>query len=215
MNKVYGVALSPYVRKVLFALEYKDADYQLEMTLPFQTPSAYKRINPLRKIPGFEDDYLTLPESSVICQYLDEKYPHNSYYPRDFREKARALWFENFADNHLSDVLLPFWVQRKVMPLLFGRAGEERLVRRAEKQVPAVASLLEKELGTAGFLFADGLMLCDVAIAGMFKHASYAGFDICPVSYPRLAAYLERVWHTPAFATRLADEKAMLAMFEL
>lgn len=215
MNKVYGVALSPYVRKVLFALEYKEADYHLEMTLPFQTPAAYRDIHPLRKIPGFTDEYLSLPESGIICQYLDEKYPHNSYYPRDFRDRARALWFENYADTRLAEVLLPFWVQRKVMPLLFGRAGEQRLIARAEKQLPSVARYLEQELGSAGFLFADGLMLCDVAVAGMFKQAAYAGHQLCPVSYPRLTAYLQRVWHTPAFTKRLQDEKAMMAMFDM
>ena len=78
MNKVYGVELSPYVRKVLFALESKDQAYELELTLPFKIADSYFSKHPLGKVPCFEDEYVTLPDSSIICDYLDQKYPNST-----------------------------------------------------------------------------------------------------------------------------------------
>lgn len=213
MNTVYGVALSPYVRKVLWALEFKQAEYRVETVVPFQAPSSHFQRHPQGKVPCLEDEYVLLPDSAVICQYVDEKYPGNSYYPRDFREKARALWLEKFADTALAEVFLMFWLQRQVRPVLLNKPCDESAIQRAQRKAPALTAYLEQQLNSEGFLFAEGPMLCDMAIAGIFRHAAYAGFHVDGGQYPRLACYLERVWQTPLFTARLREEADMLAMF--
>ncbi|MNJ64433.1 Stringent starvation protein A [compost metagenome] len=71
---VYGAPLSPFVRKVRLCLLEKALDYQLEMVMPFNPPDWYLQLNPLGRIPALRDGDLTLADSSVICQYLEDAY---------------------------------------------------------------------------------------------------------------------------------------------
>ncbi|WP_445937797.1 glutathione S-transferase family protein, partial [Pseudomonas sp.] len=76
---VYGAPLSPFVRKVRLFLAEKNLDYQLEIILPFgQKPSWFRELSPLGRIPALKDGDVTLADSSVICQYLDDKHPEHS-----------------------------------------------------------------------------------------------------------------------------------------
>jgi glutathione S-transferase len=73
MIKIYGVPLSPFVRKALLALEYKGLDYENEPTFPGDESPAFRAISPLGKIPVLEHDGFTVPDTSVICRYLDRR----------------------------------------------------------------------------------------------------------------------------------------------
>ncbi|WP_257265790.1 glutathione S-transferase family protein [Endozoicomonas sp. ONNA2] len=81
MSKLYGVPLSPMVRKVLLALEIKQIDYQLVPVTPFMKPEGFEKISPLKKIPAWQDDKVTLADSTVICEYLEDRYPKQALYP--------------------------------------------------------------------------------------------------------------------------------------
>src|SRR4026208_1613599 len=101
MAKVYGVNLSPYVRKVRIVLAEKNVPYELDPVIPVNVSPEYKKISPLGKIPAFEDGGRYLPDSSVICAYPERKPPTPPLYPSDPYEYGRALWFEEYADTAL------------------------------------------------------------------------------------------------------------------
>ena len=58
-------------------------------------------ISPLKRIPVLRDtdrpEPNTLPNSSIICDYLEHKYPKPALYPADAFERAKALWYEEYA----------------------------------------------------------------------------------------------------------------------
>ncbi|CAA0121935.1 putative GST-like protein YibF [BD1-7 clade bacterium] len=210
MNKIYGVPLSPYVRKVLFTLEHKNINYTLQPVLPFRCNEDYSRLHPLKKVPCFEDEYITLPDSSIICGYLDHKYPQSSVYPSDFREAAKARWLEEYADTAVAEVMLAYQFERIVKPTLRKVTDEDKVTHARVHQAPAVCRYLEDQLRASGYLFADGLLLCDIAVAGMFLTGRYGGFVVCAHTYPKLEAYLDRVWRSEAMQLRIAQEKPIL-----
>lgn len=78
---IIGSYLSPYVRKVLVLLELKGIAYRIDPIVPFFGDEAFERLSPLRQIPVLVDGDLVLNDSSVICQYLEERYPQPSLYP--------------------------------------------------------------------------------------------------------------------------------------
>ena len=90
MIKVYGVHGPPYVRKVFIALDIKDVPYEIVRQMPFSEDAEYLKINPLGKIPSLVDGDLTLCDSKVICQYLDDAYPEPWLYPTRPNDWARA-----------------------------------------------------------------------------------------------------------------------------
>jgi len=117
MIKVHGVHGSPYVRKVFIALDIKDVPYEIVRQMPFSEDAEYLKINPLGKIPSLVDGDLTLCDSKVICQYLDDAYPEPRLYPTRPNDWAMALWYEdrrvvvcpNWQPVYSSSVLCALW----------------------------------------------------------------------------------------------------------
>ena len=113
--------------------------------------------------------------------------------------RARALWFEEYADSRLGDVIIwDYFYQKVVHPLVWGEPGDAKRIERAEAEaIPAECDFLEREVPGDGFLFGD-IGLADFAVASFFRNAEYAGFSPDPERWPKLAAYVERVLAHPA-----------------
>src|SRR5262245_42100175 len=96
--RIIGSYLSPYVRKVLVVLHEKGVPYEVDPIIPFFGDDRFSALSPLRRIPVLIDDQVTLCDSSVICQYLEERYPEPALYPASIADRARARWLEEYAD---------------------------------------------------------------------------------------------------------------------
>jgi len=86
---IIGSYLSPYVRKVLVSLHCKQIPYEIDPIVPFFGNDRFSELSPVRRIPVLIDDRVTLCDSSVICQYLEDRHPEPSLYPRDVADRAR------------------------------------------------------------------------------------------------------------------------------
>ena len=103
--RIIGSYLSPYVRKVLVCLHLKGVPYEIDPIVPFMGGDRFSTLSPLRRVPVLVDDGVTLADSTVICQYLEDRHPQPAVYPRDVADRARARWLEEFADTRMGDVL--------------------------------------------------------------------------------------------------------------
>ena len=83
MPTLLGVLASPYVRKVQVVLNTKGIHYTLNPIVPFGKKSELLSLNSLGKIPVYQNDEVTLGDSSVICAYLEKNHPDTSLYPTD------------------------------------------------------------------------------------------------------------------------------------
>ncbi len=90
--KIIGSYLSPYVRTILVLLHLKGVAYEIDPIVPFFGDERFSAMSPLRRIPVLIDDGVTLSDSSVIAQYLEERYPQPALYPADIGERARARY---------------------------------------------------------------------------------------------------------------------------
>src|SRR4030095_15176457 len=104
--RIIGRYVSPYVRKVLVVLDLKGIPFEIDPIIPFMGDDRFSRLSPVRRIPVLIDDRVTLPDSSVICQYLEDRYPEPALYPRDVADRARARWLEEFAGTRMGDVFI-------------------------------------------------------------------------------------------------------------
>jgi glutathione S-transferase len=113
---VYGVPLSPFVRKLRLCLAEKGLDYQLEIVLPFDQPHWFRNINPLGRIPAIKDGDLVLADSSVICQYIEDK--HRDLTPllgQNAEQHAKVRWLEKYADYELAPLTTFIIFQHRVI----------------------------------------------------------------------------------------------------
>ena len=131
MIRIIGSYLSPYVRKVLVALELKGLPYEIDPIVPFMGDERFSRLSPLRRIPVLIDGDLSLCDSSVICAYLDEAYPERPLLPSDPKDRARARWLEEYADTRLADVLIwGLFNETMIAPAVWGRAPDPEKIAR-------------------------------------------------------------------------------------
>jgi glutathione S-transferase len=209
---IVGSYLSPYVRKVLACLEVKGMGYEVDHIVPFFGDDRFSRLSPLRRIPVLVDGDLVLSDSSVICQYLEDKQPDPAVFPRDIADRARARWLEEFADTRMGDVFIwRFFNQIAIRPSVWGEKGDRELVDRTLKEeVPAVLDYLESEAPAEGFRFGSTLSVADIAIAAFFRNAGWVRFQIDTGRWPKSAAWVVRVLTTPPLAKLAKIEDAVL-----
>ena len=118
MLKVHGVHGSPFVRKVLIALELKGLDYEMVPQMPFTGDEEYKKLNPLGKIPTLVDGDLTLGDSKVICRYLEAAYPEVPVYPNTLQDQPMADGYDDFSSGPVAELAAGIFVQRLQQLLL-------------------------------------------------------------------------------------------------
>jgi glutathione S-transferase len=204
---IIGSFVSPYVRKVLAALNLKGLAYRVDPITPFFGNAEFERLSPLRRIPVLIDGDFHASDSSVICAYLDEAYEGHALFPSDPKARARARWLEEFADSRLGDVFIwSFFYQKIVRPIVWGeRPDEERIKKALEEDIPGALDYLEEELPVEGFLFSD-ISIADISIASFFRNGSYAGFETDRIRWPRTSSFVERTLAQPCFESLLKFE---------
>jgi glutathione S-transferase len=204
---VIGSFVSPYVRKVLACMNLKGLVYEVDPITPFFGNDEYQRLSPLRRIPVLIDGDFSVSDSSVICAYLDDAYPGTPLLPADPKDRARARWFEEYADTRLGDLLIwGLFYQKVVYPLVWGEPGDQaRIDKSLNEDIPAALDYLEGELPAEGYLF-GAIGLADIAIASFFQNGLYAGFSVDGERWPRTAAFVARTLGHPSIAVLLKYE---------
>jgi glutathione S-transferase len=197
--KIHGATLSPFVRKVRFALAEKGIEYDIEPVIPFGVSDDFKKISPLGKIPVYQEGDFTVPDSSVIIDYLEHVKPSPALYPSDPQERARALFLEEYADTRLVEVIGTVFFQRFVQRNLFQKDPDEALVREAiEEKLPPTADFLEASIGDAEYAVGGRFGVADIAISSPFVNFALGGEQLDAGRWPKLAAYVARVHGRPA-----------------
>jgi len=211
--KIIGNYISPYVRKVLVCMELKGLDYEIDPIAPFVGNDEFSRLSPLRRIPVLVDDGFVLNDSSVICQYLEDKHPMPGLYPSDIADRAQARWLEEYADTRLADVLVwRLFYQLAIKRHVFGEATDEAVVQHArDAAIPAALDYLENLLPDDGFIF-GAVSIADISIACMFRTASFVRYAIDAARWPRSAALVAQVQALAVFQKLACFEDCLLRL---
>lgn len=208
---IIGSFLSPYVRKVLVLLELKGIAYEVDPIVPFYGDDEFARLSPLRQIPVLVDGDLVLNDSSVICQYLEERYPEPRLYPQDLAQRAQARWLEEFADSRMGQVVIwQLFNQLAISRAVWGREPDQAVLQKTyDEDLPAIFDYLEAQLPEQGWRFGE-LSIADIAIACFLRNAQFVRYRVDAARWPRLAALVEAALALPAFARLGAFEMAAL-----
>jgi glutathione S-transferase len=197
---IIGSYMSPYVRKVLVCLDLKGLAYDIDPIVPFFGDDRFSQLSPLRRIPVLIDDRVTLSDSSVICQYLEDRHPDPPLYPKDVAERARARWLEEYADSRMGDVFIwRLFNQVAIRPRVFGEPTDAAIVAQTlAVEIPGVLDYLETQVPREGFCFGSP-GIADISIAAFFRNAAFARFQVDAGRWPATAAFVARVLALPSF----------------
>lgn len=211
MIKLYGVPLSPFARKALMALDYKELEYENPPTFPGDESPEFRAISPLGKIPVLEHDGFTVPDTSVICRYLDRIAPDKPLYPQDPKEEARACWLEEYADSRLVDTCATLFRERLLKPKMMNQPTDEAVVQDIlDSAMPECLAYLESVVPENGYLVGDSLSIADLAVTTCFIQARYGDYDVDGAAAPKLRNYLDQAYASPLVAKRMEAEQAAM-----
>lgn len=208
---IIGSPVSPYVRKVLAACELKGVPYQVDPIVAFFGDDRFSELNPLRRIPVFIDEQVSVSDSTVICEYLEERYPVPGLLPRTPADRAKARWIEEFADTRMSDVFIwRIFYEAVINPYIWQRPrNTERIARIVAEELPQVMDQIERLAPASGFQF-EAVSIADIAVASLFHNLAWARVAPDPGRWPKTLGWVARTSEVPALARikRIADRMA-------
>ena len=183
MITLYNAARCPYVARVRILLAEKGIEYEtVEIDLS-DRPDWYYEKNPTGRVPTIEeDDGPPLPESAVIMEFLEERYPEPALLPADPADRAfvRLLIFR---DNELTS---PYYDLRR---------GEDG----ARERFDAALGRFDALLAERPYLSGAEYGLADIALVPWFLRAR----DMLGVEYdsfPAISDWLARLEQRPSIA---------------
>lgn len=191
MLTIYGVSFSAHTRKVIMTARHKGLDFNLEPVVPLDPPAGWEELSPAGKIPVMRDGEFVVSDSSVICAYLDRKFPHKSIYPDGAENFARAMWFEEYVDSNLQQfVLHQFLLETIFAPAFLQKETNWDVVNNAlNVEIPQRFKQLEKWVSPDKFLVANQFSIADITLASILINYAYGGKCIDNQAYPKLAGY--------------------------
>lgn len=113
--KLYQMDISPFTARCRLAIYAKGVEDKVEIIDPGSVKTAeYKAINPMGKIPALVTaDGQAIPESDVICEYLEDMFPTPGLTPAD---KANLRLVSRVADIYVLNAMDPLFEVAKGGP---------------------------------------------------------------------------------------------------
>jgi glutathione S-transferase len=210
---IYGVSLSPYVRKTLVFATEKGLVFDTQDAGPASlgpSPPEFYETSPFHKVPSIRDGTFTLSDSTAIVFYLDDIRKENNLIPTAFPARARTVWFDEFSDTIIAPCARTLFFNRVAAPWM-GRIGDHDAADRAQAtEVPRILAYLERVIPPSGFLVEDRLTLADLAVASPIVNLYHGDCPIDAQAYPKTFAYVTALHARPSFRDLIAKEKKLL-----
>lgn len=209
---LYFHPLSSFCQKVLIALYENETAFEPKVVdLMDETERGeFLKIQPLGKFPVLRDDTrgLTIPESSVIIEYLALHYPGNvELVPAD----AELAWNVRLADRFYDHYVME--PMQKIVGDRLRPEGEQDPfgVEQAKQRLGTVYGLIEEEMASKPWAAGEAFSMADCAAAPALFYAN----KVLPFteSYENLRAYFDRLMLRPSYARALREAEPYLAMF--
>jgi len=215
--KLYQTYTSPFPTRVRLVIYAKGLEVEIIEPPGFhataESKGDYMKINPIGRVPALVlDDGRVIPESEVICEYLEDTYPEPSLRPADAWGRAQVRLISRLCDFYLVMAMTP----------LFAASGRSRrtwdatAIDKALEAVEAALGYVEHHLGTEGYAVgsrlsqADGALIPQLMLAyewapGLFERESPLG------KHPRLAAYWAAIGRDPIAARLISETREAVA----
>jgi len=208
---LYGNSLSPFVRKVLAFAAEKGIELELKPLGLNPTDPDFLAASPFRKVPALRDGDFTLADSTAIITYLEALHPEPNLIPVDPRARAKAVWFDEFADTIYQPIAAKFFAQRFMRPVLLKQPADEAVLAQAADELPAMLDYLESVIPPSGFLVEDRITLADISVCSPFVNLDHVDVQLDEAKHPRTVAYVQAILARPSFVNWVAQEKALFA----
>jgi glutathione S-transferase len=228
---LYHAAHSTCSQKVRMVLHEKALHFdevRVDLAKKDQLKPDYLAINPNGVVPTLVDDGVPIIESSVICEYLEEKYPENPLLPSDIVARAHTrAWMHYIEEVAVGAIRVPSFNRaflyrfekldqkqfeseeinpRPVRRELFQRMGSpkgfgKQEIDRSLEQLGETCRRMDAAISKHGpWLMGGQFTLADVLVMPSIDRMADLGLShVWEGKYPRVGEWYERLKARPAF----------------
>jgi glutathione S-transferase len=204
--KLYYSPLSMFSAKVRIALYDKGIAHETQLVgwtpaTGWIKPDELPRLNPKSQIPVLIDGDEVIYDSTIIQEYLEERFPKPALLPADLAQRARCRMLEDLGDTLIAPNLgvLVREVFLKPDPTTRDRAA----VAKVKEELTRQYQRLDRELGRRDFLCGE-FTVADISCFSPMNIASLME-GAPPPECPNLAAWTERMRKRPSVARYLSE----------
>jgi RNA polymerase-associated protein len=197
MIKLYSDPHCPNSHRTRIVLAEKELPVTIVELDAAELPADFLKLNPYGKLPTVIDRDIVFFESSVVNEYLDERYPHPPLKPGSPAERAQM----RLAVMQLERELFPLYIETQ----------NPRKKKEAVKKLGVYMDSLDSFLARQEYFIGEQYTLADVTLAPILWRLSSLGMDTA--KWDHLEAYMDRLFERPAFERSLSEYEQMLNSF--
>jgi glutathione S-transferase len=210
--RLYFHPLSSFCHKVLIALYENATPFEPHMVDFSSEASAakFKSIWPVGKMPVLRDEAAdrTVPESSIIIEYLDRHFPGATRFLSDEPDLARQTRMR----DRFFDLYVHVPMQKIVTDKLRPEGGNDPVgVAEARAMLATTLGMIDRDLTAKSWAMGDRFTLADCAAAPALYYVN----RIMPFAetHRHVAAYLDRLVNRPSYAKALKEAEPYFKFF--
>lgn len=204
----WGTLRSTFSSKTKVVLEEKGVPYRVEREkigdIWKKTPEVLEK-NPLGKVPWIDDGDVRVYDSTVINEYLEDRYSEPRLLPADPLERARVRALENYGDEivlsgPVPNIWMPWWSKED-------QRNQESMAQARDTLRSRALPFLDKTLDGRDYMAGEAFSLADAPYMAVAMVLQVDGMALD--GFPRFAAYLERLRGRPSY--RAIDPRTPMA----
>jgi len=211
---LYQHPLASFCHKVLIALYENGTPFENRFVdlADEQSSADLLRFWPVGKIPILRDETRdsTIPETSIIIEYLDQHYPGpRPLLPVDAAARLDVRLWDRFYDLYVS-VPMQKIVTDQLRP---GGKNDAHGVADARAMLDTAYAMIDRQLAGKSWATGEAFSLADCAAAPALFFAGIV--HPFPANLRNLSAYFKRLEHRPCFARALAEARPYFHFFPM
>lgn len=195
--QLYSFAACPYAQRVHIALLEKQLDFELIEIDLFNRPEWFAAISPYGKVPVLRHAGVTVHESTIINQYLDEAFPQPALMPESPALRAEARIWMDYCETRF----LP--AAHKLMSEADDAQKRTANVERLSEVLRHIEHAGLRKTGSGPWFFGQQFSLTDIQFAPFLErfemYAQLAG-AVLPEDCGRLLDWMSALLKRPAVA---------------
>jgi glutathione S-transferase len=209
MLVLYDFGLSPFAQKVKLALREKDIPFERRNGLTGHGVDEVQGLSRRGEIPLLLDGKEVITDSTIIVDYIEDKWPEPPLLPTDPAQRAKSRSLEELCDTEIESILY------NLGELMFSDDGPED-VRTAvadfgRQEIKRIQSELSKQLGTAEYFDGTALGRGDISL---IPHMNATQVMRLGPEQENLQAWLARMNARPSVVETVLEVKQSLDEFK-
>ncbi len=206
MRLLYHLPLSPFSRKVRLVLAEKRLAFEMRVEKPWERRPEYLELNPSGSVPTLvEENGLAIPDSSVICEYLEEAYPDTPLLGHTLAERVEVRRLVAWLDGKFAQEVTRHLYGEKIIKRLSATGQPDASALRVgfinlKTHLTYIGWLAE----TRKWLGGNTMSLADLTAAGHLSTLDFCG-DVDWSAVPAAHDWYARMKSRPSFRPILAD----------